>query len=724
MSHRERCATRVIISPWHDKTASHNSEDAPTRRRQEVKHGKFHAEPSSSRQPLFWKSSGAILMPSSSVVQDQAMAPDTVLKQDALLCKRVVDTHGEQPTQYNAREERNQKEEWRQLQVELSLSTLSIYATPALTWPSRELEDLVIFDHTPHLRLYLASPLDYTFCLRYRFRTEEYVTLTFRARSMTLSQEWYVALYRVLPDHCKPVCSPWCEVHIPLMDLSVRIPLVDADTGELRYDITVRHVKDAVLALLEKDQAWATNIQSRLGKENLGMCWTRGSRTEWVYWTHSLSDETAPTDLVISPQHIEQTHRLELRRIEHTPNTIEFSDETLVEPPPVEGFLYRVTTFTGKPIPPGSLARRRFYFASFDQYLFIIHTTHTLKPPKDQCYQEGLQSDTFAAVSPFTTPDATETEIKRRLRLMTDASRVIDLTEVSHVSRSFNDEEEEDHSAFDVDNADSLTATILHRPLSSPEQRQRNPRLEIVMQNGIVLKLKSDSSGACDAWVRHLSRLIVYWRAHKEASLNINAQHDFSDMFDEEFRLSLTDEEKGSDFNRKPVVDTRIWSICAFDQCREVVKTGVMYFQPRSRGTFSQKIFVLTADGWLMYYNIYERAPISCQPIVGAIHDRKDAVNISSCYVYSSASPRRPTRIFPDGIAAADVNDDSLFCLWKPLTRRVFSPRRQRLCVYKNSSKFFQQDGETWQFLAKNRHEKEEWVWAINVVIEQLLRGK
>lgn len=56
--------------------------------------------------------------------------------------------------------------------------------------------------------------------------------------------------------------------------------------------------------------------------------------------------------------------------------------------------------------------------------------------------------------------------------------------------------------------------------------------------------------------------------------------------------------------------------------------------------------------------------------------------------------------------------------------RRVFSPKRQRITVYKNNKHFLQEKGETWQFLARNRHEKEEWVSAINVVIERLLRGQ
>ncbi|KAI9248811.1 hypothetical protein BDA99DRAFT_225954 [Phascolomyces articulosus] len=350
--------------------------------------------------------------------------------------------------------------------------------------------------------------------------------------------------------------------------------------------------------------------------------------------------------------------------------------------------------------------------------------------------------------------DLAEREIQRRMHLMTEASRVIDLTEISHVQRSFGDDDGDQDDNNDITDANdsgtiglnspspqqledqiaasrsnSVAASILRIQqeemlrTSSARQRQRNPILEIIMENGLIIRLKADSSEACDAWVQNLAYLTLYWRARKEAQRNINAKHDYTHMFDEDFRYAITHQEKGSDFNKPPVVDTRIWSICCFEQCRDIVKTGVMYFQPRSRGTFSQKIFVLTGNGWLIYYNIYDRAAVTCQPIQAAVHDRKDAVDITGCYIYSSPSPRRPARIFPDGIASADANDDSLFSLWKPQSRRVFSPKRQRIQVYKHHRTFFQEDGETWQFLAKNRHEKEEWVWAFNVIIERLLRG-
>lgn len=151
-----------------------------------------------------------------------------------------------------------------------------------------------------------------------------------------------------------------------------------------------------------------------------------------------------------------------------------------------------------------------------------------------------------------------------------------------------------------------------------------------------------------------------------------------------------------------------------------------MYFQPRSRGTFTQKIFVLTCHGWLIYFNPFERSGADCQPLMSAAHKRKGALDISDCYVFSSSclqQEQRPPRIFRDGVATDDHDDECLFSIWKAKPRRVFSPRRQRITVYSRHH-FQSSEGEVWQFLTRSRAEKEEWVSAINIVIEHLLRDE
>lgn len=158
------------------------------------------------------------------------------------------------------------------------------------------------------LKLSLVSPLDYSFSLRYATKSrEEYITFTFRARSVIECKMWYLALYKILPTTAKQTCSPFCEVNIPFLGVQVHLPLAAAASSDegIRYDITLDDVRDATLAVLRKEGGWDTSKQRTLMREDLDICWRRENRIEWVYWRNSYRDGLR-TDLVVGPQLIEQ----------------------------------------------------------------------------------------------------------------------------------------------------------------------------------------------------------------------------------------------------------------------------------------------------------------------------------------------------------------------------------------------------------------------------------
>lgn len=178
-----------------------------------------------------------------------------------------------------------------------------------ISWPRRRLEHCIDFKTAKQLHLALVSPLDYTFSLRFASRKmSEFVTFTFQAPTMTLCQEWYLALYRFIPATARRSCPLWCEVHIPLMDTSVRLPLTVGSSSDdsIRYDITLESIREAVLNVLEHDETWSKLVTTQLDRTDLSMCWTRQNRIEWVHWTTSVESPRRRIDLVVSPQHIEQ----------------------------------------------------------------------------------------------------------------------------------------------------------------------------------------------------------------------------------------------------------------------------------------------------------------------------------------------------------------------------------------------------------------------------------
>jgi hypothetical protein len=351
------------------------------------------------------------------------------------------------------------------------------------------------------------------------------ITHTFKARSFLKCQEWYMQLYDMLPSECKRATPQWCEVYIPVLDLSVNLPLSHIKDSN---EVTMEVVKEAVISVLEED-GWdfgqhlmvsngnnTENTENTVSTDSFGLCWTVGDRAEWVYWTHSSSDQNKRIDSVICPQSIEQTHRLELRMIEHTPHDIILPENLkLKEPPPVEGFLIQVSDFHGAPGVFHS-NRKMSYFASFDQYLFYAPASK-VEPPNTTCLiDEDLLPKNIrvqpyvSAVSPYTktcTPEVEAGEVRRRMRLMIEAKGVIDLTEVSYVRRAFTetiDDEQDIPSSSNVSllhwpTARSSISQKKYQPLAQNEQNslentsRKKPCLEIIMTNGLQIKFEVGS---------------------------------------------------------------------------------------------------------------------------------------------------------------------------------------------------------------------------------------
>ncbi|KAI7885476.1 uncharacterized protein EV154DRAFT_24887 [Mucor mucedo] len=557
------------------------------------------------KKPLLWKKSGSVFI-STDVTREPASVPtDKPLKHEPILCMRSVTEYtGTEPSTYRAEKDARfdlLNEEWKQMELVLTNKCLSTYCSSTLFWPLQKLEHRVYLQGSKkqnRLELFLFSPLDYTFCLRYVYtpaRTPMIVTMTFKARSFLKCQEWYMKIYDLLPDECKRPCPNWCEVYIPLLDLSVNLPL----TNVKHYnEITLEDVKDAVVTVLEEDDGDMESLKKMekwTSTDELGLCWATEDRAEWVYWTTCSSDEHERIDWVICPQSIEQTHRLELRPIQHTPHDIILQENfTLKEPPPVEGFLTSVTDFHGRMA--AIYTGKTNYYATFDQFLFYTPTLKVSPPDSASFIDENLLPRNIrimpyiSGISPYTQSSTKKTEtqeIKRRMDLMIEAKGVIDLTEVSYVRRSFSndlgEEREQSHSHISLGKRSSRSPMIQpeeQQTLFHPKSHHNQACLELIMENGLQIKFEAYTSDTCDSWVKYLAQIIVYWKARKEAEKDAHTHDRFSNN-----NISSTDTEdtlikdngqidtkKGCVHRHQEMIaDTRIWSYCLYEQCRDVV---------------------------------------------------------------------------------------------------------------------------------------------------------
>ncbi|CAO3627157.1 unnamed protein product [Mucor fragilis] len=739
-----------------------------------------HIHRNSSKKPLVWKKAGSVFvsrLPTVVTPEPASIPTGRPIKREPILCMRSATGYlSNEPTRYKAAKEARYDlltEKWRQVELVLTCSYLTTYSSSTLFWPKQRLEHRIHLEGSrkpKRLELFLLSALDYSFCLRflsYSGHTPMMVTMTFKARSFLKCQEWYMQLYNMLPAENKHPMPESCQVYIPTLDLSVNLPV-----NKKNRAVTMEDIKEAVITVLEDEGdlvqrlVRTDQIDRNLSVNDLGLCWTTIDRAEWVYWTHAASDPKKRIDHAICPQNIEQTHRLELRLIEHTPHDIILRENmVLKEPPPVEGFLLRPYNFNGTTNAFNRKKMKMSYFASFDQYLFYIPASRVSSPNlacfiDDHLLPKNIRAQPYvSAVSPYTstcTQDIEVGEVMRRMQLMTESKGVIDLTEVSYVRRTFADDtmdgEEGISSQLSLSKRSSRSPILpkhASRPRHEPpaqkqsffsnKQSRRKPCLEMIMENGQQIRFEVYSSETCDLWVNYLAQIIVYWKARKEAEKDAHSHDNFLTQPAIESENALiktgTNTEDGCVHRKEErLADTRIWSYCLYEQCRDVVKSGILYYKPHKRGTYSQKIFILTANGWILFFDVYNRQQPANKKICN--HEKKGAIDVAGCYFYSGVDCskqkkgsnqdnqwKKAARIYSNGLATDDDALSCIFSIWKPKLRRYFSAKRQRLRVYCHDQRL-NPNGQTWTFLAKSRREKEEWVCALNTVTEHMIRSE
>ncbi|GAA5806482.1 hypothetical protein HPULCUR_012016 [Helicostylum pulchrum] len=642
------------------------------------------------KKPLLWKKAGSVFISRlpNEVTPDEPVSIPTgkPLKREPMLCMRSVgDCISSEPSRYKASKEARfdlLTQSWKQVELVLTDTHLSTYAY----------------------------------------------------------SEWYMQLYDILPAECKRICPKWCEVYIPMLDISVNLPLSHIKHS---YDVTMEDVKEAVLTVLEED-ALNEKMEKLAEIDNLGLCWATKDRAEWIYWVHSSSDPTQRIDWALCPQSIEETHRLELRTIQHTPHEIILKENfTLKEPPPVEGFLIFATNLLGRT--SKAYNSKMNYFASFDQFLFYTNSTKVSEPDISCVLDEDMMPKNIrpkpfvSAISPYAESSNERTrldEIIRRMKLMTEAKGMIDLTEVSYVRRTFsndldNEQDNNNPSQISFGSASPMLPVSGQRQSSSSffrlKPRRNTPCLEL-----------AHSGETCDLWVNYLAQIIVYYKALKEADKDAHTRD--TSVYNSTIKVSentlITDNNQIDTQNgcvhkkEESMVDTRIWSYCLYEQCRDIAKAGILYYKPPNRGSYSQKMFILTASGWILFYDVIDRSTKKKT----SNHAQKGTIDIAGCYFYSGVDDgkmkkgsnqdnlwKKSTRIYANGLTTDDDTVSCVFSVWKPKLRQYFSPKRQRLRVYRQDQRL-NPTGTTWTFLARSRREKEEWVCALNTVTEHMIR--
>ncbi|KAG0232143.1 hypothetical protein BGW42_008359 [Actinomortierella wolfii] len=221
-------------------------------------------------------------------------------------------------------------------------------------------------------------------------------------------------------------------------------------------EVTPALLRSHVLHLLKDVPDWAEVVKMWLDPAQHGdvaLCWKRYDRIEWIYFTNPVPAETDNLHLkqshigyafgtewsgdmdttVVGPQVLDKTHILELRPVTHYPSKVKEKNGTeLEEPDPIEGFLIRVSSFTGK-----SLRRyRRLYLSSHDHLLMYTIPSQSHCPTMQHAGEMIDPSILMFCITPHRSANPDQKGISqsrsvRRLKAQARSARgFIDLTKV------------------------------------------------------------------------------------------------------------------------------------------------------------------------------------------------------------------------------------------------------------------------------------------------------
>ena len=534
--------------------------------------------------------------------------------------------------------------------------------------PAREIR---LDPKTTHVNLY--SSLDKTVVVWHPYKKGTRIVLI-RPSSTAHSVEWYTFL-RDAMGWKRPSSL---QVTVPDLDLTLRLDrpfegleaagldATDEETALARTEEAEHAVAGRIISqcldMLEHDPEWTAVLKLWKETSKMGLAWKRYDRLEWI---HGMAEQKMYGSMAM-----QQTHDLELRPKHHYPTTA-YGKKGVQheEPPPVEGFLVRLTSQKGVHQRMGKAFFKRLYYYTQNQFLMfnrpakatpphpprLVTISGTNVPSSHEIVEKTPET---WDIEPFRIQDGQVTwlrsgnidtikrrdiealeEARRNVANMSESDGYINMCRIRNVRKIKwgalpVDDNMEAGSDEDVDFHEDVPDS--GREDGTTTEIDDNRTFELVLDNGLIIRLQAYSKDTRTEWMKRLRALVKYWK------LRVNADMDtFKNVRRTNLSLLNIDEEMEAilgQFGRKWEVSRseaspELYHMCGIASCRAVTMSGLLYRKPRRRSTF-QRCSVILSGGKMLIYQATLRKRTGEQ--VRHIHqERMDVVDLRDCYVYS-----------------------------------------------------------------------------------------
>ena len=492
---------------------------------------------------------------------------------------------------------------------------------PAVEQPrikKRATHEISLIRKITHVNLY--SALDKTLVVWVPWKMGKRIYIL-RTRSAANAMEWYTFIRNTLGL----ARSTSLEVHVP--DLSVTLQLEnpfneleaskEAARAEAEDDVALLRILEAERAvagiiiqrcmkMLEDSPEWADVLAEWLKNERMGLAWKRYDRLEWV---HGANEQRMYGTLAM-----QKSHDLELLPKHHYPtHTKSKGEESFEEPSPVEGFLVRLTSQRGRMQRFGKMYFKRLYFTTHNQYLCYCRPARAVPPPPPEmslskntkiptASQIVDKSPLIFAVNPYPAENGqiqwinngssarkrkhdreAYREAERTVNSMLQAEGYINL---SHVVRVQNVRRGNSPADVNVDEGPDIDfhqdVSDTRRDDGKTDQFDDKRTFEMVMKNGLVVRLQAYDELTKTEWMTRLSKLIRYWKLRITEHMNI-----FKNIRNTNLKSLDIDEEMESylgQFGEKwevtrSVASPQLFNMCGISCCRAITVSHLSIVQ-------------------------------------------------------------------------------------------------------------------------------------------------
>ena len=535
--------------------------------------------------------------------------------------------------------------------------------------PTREIR---LVRKTTHVNMF--SSLDKSVVIWHPYRKGTRL-IVMKCESTAHSVEWYTFLRDALgwkrPDKLQvfvPDLDVQLQIEKPFENIEVAaMDAEDEETALTKAAEAEQAVAGRIISqcidMLKGNPEWNDVTKQWATSHKPGLAWKRYDRIEWI---HGVNEQKMYGSMAM--QH---SYELELRPKMHYPQHIPGrKGKDHEEPAPIEGFLIRMTSQKGVHKRMGKTFFKRLYFSTYDHLLTFNRPAQATPPHSPRLQTIGgsnipstrdivEKTPMMYEIDPYPMEGSNDMQIKwlksgmeeqasrgdreayeeaRRSHANLSASDgYINMTRIRTVRKmqwGTDNADETLDSGSDADFHESVRDTPL--PDGSTGQIDDSRMLELILDNGLVVRLQAYDKRTRDEWTRRLKQLVKYWKLRKTADMNIFKQVRATNLatlkIDEDVEAELGQFGHKWEVTRS-TASPQLYNVCSIAKCRTISLSGMLYRKARRRGTF-QRCGVVLAGGKMLIYQSTLRKQSGAQ--VPHIHQEKQQViDLKGCYVYS-----------------------------------------------------------------------------------------